>query len=478
MAATEYLTTPARVRTPRSAWAAALANLTGLGLGYAYLRRPLRVVAAVVGTLVLLVIAFVTDAPNAPWLWRAVAAVWLGGQAVDGARIARSGPRPPRGAALLPIWGAGAAVTVLVAGYLGYGAAERTTFATAVAAQARGDCATATPAFDAVTGRYRLTLADDVVDAAARRAECAAYTAASMAQDTGAVAAAEDALRAFRHDHRGSVLTPYVDERLATIALRRVDTAVTTLAGQTGAARAATVRTAIEELLSIRRDFADAPSAARVPQALQTVWAAAERPFAQAQFCAVLPTLDYAVTLPAAETGAIVATARRHRPQAQLGCGLAEFRAGRFPQAADHMQDLLAAYPNNAGAAQARSVLIAANVAQATTDPIPVPAPLGTPGDRTVTFYNVTSTPLRLQITGATAEDVTVPGCPSCPRSLPKLDTCPSPSGKPTQAVRLAGGLYHVLLRPTGSRSMNVRTVTAVDGAGFCVYAVPAGPSI
>ena len=102
--------------------------------------------------------------------------------------------------------------------------------------------------------------------------------------------------------------------RLATIALRRVDTAVTTLAGQTGAARAATVRTAIEELLSIRRDFADAPSAARVPQALQTVWAAAERPFAQAQFCAVLPTLDYAVTLPAAETGAIVATARRHRP--------------------------------------------------------------------------------------------------------------------------------------------------------------------
>ena len=48
MPATEYLTTP--TRTPRSAWAAAPANLTGLGLGYAYLRRPLRVIAAVVGT--------------------------------------------------------------------------------------------------------------------------------------------------------------------------------------------------------------------------------------------------------------------------------------------------------------------------------------------------------------------------------------------------------------------------------------------
>jgi hypothetical protein len=35
-----------------------------------------------------------------------------------------------------------------------------------------------------------------------------------------------------------------------------------------------------------------------------------------------------------------------------------------------------------------------------------------------------------------------------------------------------------VLLRPAGSRGMNVRTLTAVNGASFCVYAVPAGPSI
>jgi len=474
MPATEYLTTP--TRTPRSAWAAAPANLTGLGLGYAYLRRPLRVVAAVVGTLVLVVVAFVTDASSAPWLWRAVAAVWLGAQAVDGARIARRGPRPARGTALLPVGVAAAAVTVLVAGYLGYVAAGRATYAAAVGAQAEGDCATAAPAFDAVTGRYRLTLADDVPAAAARRAECAAYTAASMARDSGAVA--EDALRVFRRDHLGSVLMPHVDERLATIVLHRVDTAVATLAGQTGAARAATVRTAVETLLSVRRDFAGAPSAARVPQALQTLWVTAERPFGDAQFCAVLPTLDYAVTLPEAETGAIAATAREHRPQAQLGCGLAEFRAGRFPQAATAVQGLLDDYPADPGAAQARSVLVATNVARATPDPIPVPAPFGTPGDRRVTFYNVTSTPLRLQISGATAADVTVPGCPSCPASLPKLDTCPSPGGKPTQNVRLAGGLYHVLLQPTGSRRMTVRTLTPVDGAGFCVYAVPAGPSI
>lgn len=145
----------------------------------------------------------------------------------------------------------------------------------------------------------------------------------------------------------------------------------------------------------------------------------------------MLPTLDYAVTLPEAETGTIVDTARSHRPQAQLGCGLAEFRAGRFPQAANHLRDRVAAYPGDPGADQARSVLVAA--------------------------------------------DVTVPGCPSCPRTVSPVGTCPSPAGKPMQTVRLTSGLYHVLLRPTGSRSRNVRTLTAVDGDGFCVYAVPAG---
>ena len=63
----------------------------------------MRVVAALAGTVVLVVVAFVTDASSAPWLWRAVAAGWLGAQAVDGARIARRGPLPARGTALLPV---------------------------------------------------------------------------------------------------------------------------------------------------------------------------------------------------------------------------------------------------------------------------------------------------------------------------------------------------------------------------------------
>ena len=43
--------------------------------------------------------------------------------------------------------------------------------------------------------------------------------------------------------------------------------------------------------------------------------------------------------------------------------------------------------------------------------------------------------------------------------------------------MRLADGPYHVLLRPVGSRNKNVRTLTAVDGATYWVYAVPMGAS-
>lgn len=107
-----------------------------------------------------------------------------------------------------------------------------------------------------------------------------------------------------------------------------------------------------------------------------------------------------------------------------------------------------------------------------------MPAPLGAPGDRLVTFFSVTSGPARLRITGATAADVTVPGCPSCPRTVPQDHACPSAAGKPVQTVRLAAGLYHVLLQPDGSTRQNVRTITPVDGDAFCVYAVEAGPSV
>ncbi|MDN5855670.1 MAG: hypothetical protein L0K86_23080 [Actinomycetia bacterium] len=62
---------------PRSPIGAGLLNLTGLGLGYAYLGRWWRQALHIVITAGLVVIAFATGAAALPWVWVAVAIGWL-----------------------------------------------------------------------------------------------------------------------------------------------------------------------------------------------------------------------------------------------------------------------------------------------------------------------------------------------------------------------------------------------------------------
>ena len=253
-----------------------------------------------------------------------------------------------------------------------------------------------------------------------------------MAQDTGAVAAAEDALGC-SDAITASVLMPYVDERLTTIALRRVDTAVTTLAGQTGAARAATVRAAIEDLLSVRRDFADAPSAARVPRgrcrpcgpppsarSRKRSSARCSRRWTTRSRC---PRRRQARSWPPP-----AATGRR----AQLGCGLDEFRAGRLPQAADHLAGPARRLPEQRG--RGTGSVGAHRGERRAGDDRPDPGAraarhAGRPhGDLLQRHLHATAPADHRGDRGGRHGA----GCPFLPGVLAKLDTCPSPGGKPT----------------------------------------------
>lgn len=138
-----------RPGAPRSPIAAALLNLTGLGLGYSYLGRWWRQALHLVVTAGLVVIAFVTGAAALPWLWVAVTIGWLGWMAVDGFRQAREGHAPARHP--LAVVGALALVGAMAAGYVLYGAAGARTYADAAAARDRGDCAAAVDGFGQVT---------------------------------------------------------------------------------------------------------------------------------------------------------------------------------------------------------------------------------------------------------------------------------------------------------------------------------------
>lgn len=472
-----------------SAVAALLLNLTGLGLGYLYLRSWLRATACLVIVALMVVVAFANDASSSPWLWRILAATWAVATAADAWAVASRFPRPAtRSQWLRPVALGFVAVLVIVGGHVGYAGAARATYASGLAAQGRADCAEANRAFDALTGPYELTLSRDVPAAVLRRAECTDFIGAEQAERAGALAGAVAAYQTFRRDHAGSPLEPFaregtrrallalavalrgagdrdgaiaryrellqelgsepgaaqVREDLAATHVERASAARATMAGAAGTARVDAMRAAMDDLLLVGREFADTSPAAGVAQAVLDTYAEANSTLAEGRFCDALPVLDYAITLP--DAAGVAAVANGDRARSLSGCGLANFTAGDYTGATDRFKTLMTDYPNDPGVAQARSVVISAEVGKAAGVMLPLPVPIDAPATETVLVYNAASTDVRVLIAGPTAHELTLPACTACP---PVYDTraaaCPGPSGRPSTPVRMRPGSYYVL---------------------------------
>lgn len=504
----------------RSAPAAALGNLTGLGLGYAYLGRWWRMALHLAITAALVVIAFVTGAAALPWLWVVVALAWLGWMAVDAWRIAGAHHPAPRGAAAqaLPVAAAVVLVAVVVGGYVLYGAGARASYAEATAARDRGDCATALPQYERVTGIYRLAPAGDVAAADADGAECAAFVAATDARDRGEFAESVRLHQEFRRAHPNTVLTPFVGQSLrdtytawatmlrssadfagavrvyrdllvevgtgpaaaqvrAELAATYVDEANARraqLAGTDDPLRLDAARVAMGNLLLVQRELADTPSAAIAQQGIQDTYAAAVTQGTTGRWCESTPLMDYFVGLPDAETAGLVGRANADRATTLYQCGSVRYGAGDFPGAAMALDQLVGQYPNDPQVAQARSLSIAAKVADATGTAPAVPAPYAgdSPGPIALTIYNDNPDELRIFVVGATAHEVVVPGCGDCPASYPAgADACPSVSGKPSVTLRLRAGDYTVVgLYPDSTTSVSQTTLEGGFTYTNCQY--------
>jgi tetratricopeptide (TPR) repeat protein len=500
----------------RSAVAAVLLNLTGLGLGYVYLRRRLRATAVIVIVAIMVVVAFTNDAASTPWLWRILAASWVLATAVDAWVVVRHLPRPDtRVQRLRPVAVGFLAVLAVVVGHIGYAEAGRATYAAGLAAQGRADCTQANRSFDAVTGPYELTLSRDVPAAAVRRAECTKFLAAEQFERSGAHAEAVAGYQTFRSDHAGSLLEPFaqegtrrallawavelrgagdldgaiaryrellrelegdpgaaqVREDLAATHVERASAARDTMVAAAGHARVEAMRDAMDDLLLVGRELADTPTAAGVPQAVLDTFTEANSAFAEGRFCDALPVLDYAVTLPDAAGLAPVANGDRARSLSE--CGLANFNAGDYTGATDRFESLVADYPNDPGVPQARSAIITAEVGRAAGTPLPLPAPIDSPGSEPVLVYNAAATEVRVLVAGPTAHELTLPPCPGCPASYATgAESCPGAAGKPSTPLRLRPGTYHVMqdraeLGP--DESVNEPITVRPGGGELCV---------
>lgn len=455
---------------PKSVVGAGLLNLTGLGLGYAYLRNRVLFAVTLVLTGGLVTVAFLTGAAAQPWLWRGVFLCWLAGFGLHAAFLASL--RAPGAAQRKPVLAGVVAVALLVAGYGGYSIAGAAVYDSGVAAQENGDCATAISDFDTVSGPFELTLRQDVLDAQDRATECAAYQRAVAAQKREDYESAIALYNDFSKIYPGSALARYVHVNLADSHFGKATSwqpPVTPV----------DARISVDRLLMLRREFADTEAAKKAPQAITDMFVEATKPYGEGKFCDSLIVLEYFAGLDPSSAGEkVVGDANVYRARSLYECGLSQLRDNLAHRAVDTLGTFLAAYPNDAGVPQAKSALIAAKVATAAKVQLPVPPPIGgnEPGSIRVTFYNDSRKPVTVSVAGPTAHEFTIPACESCPESYPKDDpaACKDLNGRPSVTLRLTPNTYYFTTDDPSLYNETTSSVTPMVGYTHwqCVYTV------
>lgn len=505
--------------------AVALLNLTGLSLGYWYLARRRRAVLCLAVTVALVVAAFATDAASRPWLWRAIFVVWLAWMAFDGWRLARRHPGASAAPRRQPGLVAAAVVLAVVAGYALYGVAGDRVYASGETAQAAGDCGTATSLYDWVTGPFELTLSRDVATAEQNREHCALFLAVAAQHDRGQLDEAIVGYQRFLDATPRNPLDGHAHERLqraylalgqsanADGAFGKAIGAYTNLLDRypdswsTGQARIDLARvyvdeaaqyrshadpaggdTAVDDIgkalknyLLLQRDFADIVPAADLTKAITDTFNEGFRPVASGRFCEALPTLDHLAGRPVDESAGMVAITHEHRAKSYFECGAVHYRAGSYAAAIEQFDTVSAEYSNHVFANAARSAHIAATIAMESPPSVPVlPEPLGndTPGTIRVAFFNDSSWPTEVLVSGPTAHRFVLPGCPSCPEAYEtEAEGCTSSAGKPTHVLRLRPGDYHLMNRDVDDQA-NVSEVVIVQvRAGSQSWCLSRGPN-
>lgn len=445
--------TPQRPRPPKSTAAALLLNLTGLGLGYGYLRRNLLLIVNLAVTASLVATAFLTNGATYPWSWRGLFLGWL---AIVALHTGLAAHRHPPATSRTGVIAGVAAVALVVAGYVGYGIAGDRIHTAGVDAQKAGNCATALDKFDTVTGPFELTLSENVTDAEARTVECTAYASALSAQQKGKYDPAIDEYLSFQQNYPHSVLRTFVHNNLAESYVGRaahwqlpLTTASATDSG--------------DMLLMVLRDFGDTPAAKRVPKTIADLYAAATAAFQPTDVCGSLPTLTYFAGLDQKVVKDIVADANTRRADALYQCGLNQMGANATDAVAK-LDTFIKAYPQDTRVPQAKAAMITTQVADANSVVLPVPPPLGdnSPGNIPVTFYNDSNAVMTILVAGPTAHEIILPPCAICPATYPPGATniCPTFDGRPSLKLELAPATYYFLIVGTTNTLSNTGSIT------------------
>ncbi|MFJ4715573.1 hypothetical protein [Streptomyces sp. NPDC088785] len=492
-------TPPPGPADPLRAVATGLLNLSGLGLGYALLRRRALTALCLAATAALLLVALPADPDGVPgWAVAGYLALLLA-TAADGARRGLRAPvtagrTRPVAALVLGVL----LLAVPAGGALGYGALrddavetmllDRLARADALVARTAGeDFAQARPAYRTALDRYHDLAADHPGSRAAHRVHdslvtyyrtvAAPHTDADPCTAVAPLSYLREVPRTIDRAVLGD-LARWPDGRLAGALLAcgtgRLGT--TESDGRGG------------ELGRLLRTFPASEQAAAVEPAVRTAVARRAAELDGADPCPATDALrrigDTAGELPAPAPARLRGDVDTAVRDGVYACGLDQFEDGKFGAARTTLTGFAGTYRSDGRRGRARQVAIAAEIAeQRPSAGLRLPPAHAPGGSRMeLVISNDGPDPVEVLYTGPVTGRVTIAGCGSCrtyaSEAAGRGNACRA-SGKsyPHTTLRLPAGSYDFLHKPGGaSRSANSRAAGGTIAPGYtytqCSYVV------
>ena len=466
-------------------------NLSGLGVGYALMRRWRAAAGCWIATGILLVIALPPDANGVPGALIVLYLLVLVLAAVHGAwrglRTPLTWPRrPPVAAALaavllvVPVGGAALydhahvdAVQQLLLGRLA-GADQL------VAGTAGEPFADAESQDDAAMAVYRDLLEHDGSSRAGRlvpgrldafyQTVAAPYTRDDYCDAIAPLTYLRTLSGSFSSGTLGSLAT-WPDDRLAT-SLYQCGVAALGTGGNS------TATTDLNELLST---FPASSQAGGIASAAAAVIGKAAAGIGGSKSCSVtdtLQTLDTQVSAISGGTAAEDAALQKAGDEADAdvesgtyACGVAQYRSGDFNDAETTMNDFTSTYPHDKNKALAQNYSIAAQIAEQEPAAGKVVPTLASGGDVQVTFLNDSPDPVDVLYTGPVTGTVHIGACGKCSTygstQEGQQDAC-SDSGidYPQATIDLQPGTTYILQQDSDGSSANANASSQQYEAG------------
>ncbi|WP_307795603.1 hypothetical protein [Actinacidiphila acididurans] len=482
--------------------AVGLLNLSGLGLGYALLRRWAGLVLCLVATAVLLVVALPADADGVSGKVVAAYAVFLVLAAVHGAfrGLRRPLSWPPKSpvAVVLGL----VLLAVPVGGVVLYnGAKDDATQKMLLDRLATADhlvqVSKAQP-FGSSKFEYGKALATyrDLYDhhagsRAAKRVPAsltAYYSAVGATYDQKKYCDAVEPLQYLR-----TVPAHFDKKALGTLATWPDDRLATSLyeCGAQSLSQDPSSSTAETDFSTLLTTFPASPQAAKVEPAYRAAIDKAARELKGSDPCAATGTvraLDGSVAgLPGKQAGmadAFAKDAQRAAGYEESGtyaCGVHQYKGGDFDTALTTINDFITRYPHDGHLALAKKIAIAAEVAQnepAAGKHLPT---LDSGGSIPMTFTNDSPDAVQILYTGQVTGSITIKGCSGCSVYATETDAsahaCKSSSKNyAKKTLYLPAGTMYFLNKPVDDPSTTPASHTSTLRSDYvyteCAYTV------